>query len=177
MTSVAEAAVDWEALALDCHRFAYMARAAELQQEAIARLDEFDVVLEDGRRDAQTRGNGDKANMWLSLQSMLHSVRSELQMFVALKADQPGVAWDHLVSAQNTAAGALMAHHGAASFAAYSERLLAHEANLFPPQLFLSPAMTVAHSECSICTTAYGDCIHVAGRAYNGEHCAGSSQK
>ena len=65
-----------------------------------------------------------------------------------------------------------MAHSGAETFATYSERLFVHERNLFPPQLFMSPAMTVAHSECSICASAYGECSHVAGRAYNGEFCA-----
>jgi hypothetical protein len=172
MFDIAAAAAEWEALATDCHRFAYMARAIELQQDAIHRLDGFASKLDDGRREAQAGDDADTANMWLSLRAMLHAVRSELQMFVALKEDRTGDAWERLIVAQNNAAAALMAHRGARAFATYSERLFAHERNLFPPQMFLSPAMTVGYSECSICESPYGECVHVAGRAYNGEFCA-----
>jgi hypothetical protein len=172
MADIAAAAADWEALAIDCHRFSYMSRAIELQRDAIVRLDAFETVFDEGRREAQAAEHGDEANMWLSLQSMLHALRSELRMFVALKEDRADAAWGDLVSAQNAAAAALMAHRGAEGFPTYSEKLFVHEENLFPPQLFMSPAMTVAHSECSICSSAYGECVHVAGRAYNGEFCA-----
>jgi len=74
-------------------------------------------------------------------------------MFVALKEDRPAAAWEHLIAAQNAATGALRAHEGAEQFASYSEHLFVHEENLFPPQLFLSPAMTVGYSECFICST------------------------
>ena len=93
-------------------------------------------------------------------------------MFVALKEDRAAEAWAHLVVAQNAAHGALMAHQGAVSAEQHLAQLHAHEDNLFPPQMFLSPAMVVAHSHCSICGSPYGECIHVAGRAYAGEFCA-----
>jgi hypothetical protein len=177
MPDIASAAAEWEALANDCQRFAYMTRAIELQRDAITRLDAFETELDKGRRAAQAANHGGQANKWLSLQSMLHALRSEVKMFVALKEDRPNAAWDHLVAAQNAAAGALMAHRGAERFSTYGERLFVHEENLFPPQLFMSPGMTVGYSECSICSSAYGECVHVAGRAYDGEFARASSRK
>jgi hypothetical protein len=163
MADIAAVAADWEALAGDCLRFCYMARAIEQQRAAIERLDSFEAVLLDGRRRAQSAGDGDKANMWLSMHTMLEALRFELQMFVELKEDRPDAAWDHLIAAPGAAAAALRAHSGAEGFATYSEHLFVHEENLFPPQVFMSPAMTVAHSECSICSSPYGECVHVAG--------------
>jgi|SRR5215204_825106 len=93
-------------------------------------------------------------------------------MFVALKEDRSGEAWDHLVASQNAATAALRAHDAMRDLEAYPEKLLLHEGNLFPPQLFLSPAMTVGFSECSICNEPYGDRGHIAGKAYMGEFCA-----
>lgn len=149
-----------------------MARAIELQRDAIERLSTFEKVLVEHKRDAQTRAAEGEANQLLALTTMLNVLRSELAMFVALMEDRAGAAWDHLVVAQNDVGAAVRAHPGASGFEPYSERLLLHERNLFPPQLFLSPGMTVGYSECSICSSPYGECVHVAGRAYMGEFCA-----
>jgi hypothetical protein len=170
MAEIAEAVATWGRLADECQRYRYMARAIELQQDAIAKLDAFEAIVDAGRQDARACGRDDDANACLSLQSVVHALASELRMFVALKEDRTGDAWDHLVAAQNAAHGALMAH-GAVAAERHLLQLLAHEENLFPPQIFLSLGMVVAHSQCSICESRYGECTHVAGRAYAGEFC------
>lgn len=171
MAEIAEAVAKWGELADEFQRYRYMARAIELQQDAVAKLDAFEAIVDLGRQDARACGRDDDANAWLSLQSVVHALASELRMFVALKEDRTGDAWDHLVAAQNAAHGALMAHGGAVAADRHLLQLLAHEENLFPPQVFLSPGMVVAHSHCSICESRYGECTHVAGRAYAGEFC------
>ncbi len=169
---ISELARDWEDLVTECLKLAYVARAIELQQGAIERLDEFAKLLKARKRETQQAGDEDEANLLLASLCVLQTVRSELAMFVALKKDCADDAWDHLVSAQNAASAALAAHHRMrGEFEEYSERLYTHEQNLFPPQIFVSPAMTVGCSVCSICEAAYGECHHVAGLPYMGEFC------
>ena len=64
-----------------------------------------------------------------------------------------------------------MAHHGAVSAEQHLAQLHAHEDNLFPPQMFLSPAMGCRAQSLLHLREPYGECIQVAGRAYAGEFC------
>jgi hypothetical protein len=165
---------EWEALLQDCRRFAYMARAIELQRNAVDRLMEFAESLLERKHDAQTRRAEDEANLLLGMLTMLNAVRSELLMFIALKEDRTAEAWDHLVVAQNDVGAAIRAAPQLASTERYVDMLLVHEQNLFPRQVFISPRMVVGRSQCTVCGSAYGECVHVAGRAYMGEFCARS---
>ena len=166
-----EVSEDWNEVWNTSRRLAYMSRDIELQREAIERLEGFEDRLLRLKRRAQEEQNEDGANYLLAVSTMIRALRSELSMFVALKEDRPGEAWNHLIDSQNAAAAALRAHEVVSDLEEYAERLLLHEGNLFPPQLFLSPTMTVGYSECSICSTPYGDCGHIAGKAYMGEFC------
>jgi hypothetical protein len=162
---------EWEALLQDCRRFAYMARAIEFQRDAVDRLAAFAEALLERKRDAQTRQAEDEANLLLGILTMLNAVRSELLMFIALKEDRTSEAWDHLVVAQNDVGAAVRAAPQLASAERYVDVLLVHEQNLFPRQVFLSPSMLIGRSQCTICGSPYGECVHVAGRAYMGEFC------
>lgn len=153
-------------------RFAYMSRAEELQHEAAEALCVNGQEVEARLHEAQERVDEDEANMLLALGLVLRCLESELRMFISLKEEQPGQAWDQLISAQNTLSSALRIRPEIEGMDHYVDHLALHEENLFPPQHFLSPAMTVGYSECSICASAYGECKHVAGRAYMGELCA-----
>jgi len=162
---------EFEAGLKDCQRFAFMACGKEFQVGAVAGLAQLAQRADTLKRSAQDREDEDNANALLALQTMALALRSELEMFIALKEERAGEAWDHLVSAQNRARAALRAHSIADPFEPYSERLHAMEEILFPPQLFLSPGIVVGHSECSLCREEYGECGHIAGRAYMGEFC------
>ena len=162
---------EWETLLQDCRRFAYMARAVEFQRDAVDRLAAFAEALLERKRDAQTRQAEDEANLLLGMLTMLNAVRSELLMFIALKEDRTSEAWDHLVVAQNDVGAAIRAASRLASAERYVDVLLVHEQNLFPRQVFMSPSMLIGRSQCTVCGSPYGECVHVAGRAYMGEFC------
>jgi hypothetical protein len=162
---------EWEALLRDCRRFAYMARAIEFQRHAADRLTAFAQTLLERKRDAQTRRSEEEANLLLGMLTMLNAIRSELLMFIALKEDRTAEAWDHLVVAQNDVGAAIRAAPRLASAERYVDVLLVHEQNLFPRQVFISPGMVIGRSQCTVCGCPYGECVHVAGRAFMGEFC------
>ena len=152
-------------------RFCFMSRGKEFQQEACEKLSllrQDAVIL---KAEMVSQADEDSANAMLSFEGIVDSVISELKMWIALKEDDPHVAWDCLVDAQGAIRAALWAHPVAQSFAAYPHHLQLLKFVLFPPQLFLSSRLVVASSECSICGGEYGECDHVKGRAYMGRMC------
>ena len=69
-----------------------------------------------------------------------------------------------------SAAGA--AYPVASHLGGYIKRLDAIETIIFPPQRFCSSVMIAKGAKCSICEGEYGECEHVAGKAYMGMFCA-----
>jgi hypothetical protein len=158
-------------VAKECQKFCFMSRAKELQaeaREALISLEEEARVL---KEEMIAREDEDSANAALSLEAMMRALANELGMWIALKEDKPGLAWDELISAQNTAGMAMRAHHIADNLGGYVERLHAMEKLLFPPQVFFSPGMVIDRSECSICGKEYSECDHIKGKAYMGKMC------
>ena len=92
-------------------------------------------------------------------------------MWLALKDDDPALAWNYLVDAQTAVESAMQAHALANDMENYVERLAILEKVLFPPQLFFSPGMIIREARCSICNEEYGECDHVQGRPYMGQMC------
>lgn len=154
-----------------CQRFCFMSRAKELQLEKIEIIKIFKKEASELKQEAIADGDEDSANAMLSFEEILNALSEELKMWVALKDDDANSAWDHLINAQVAIRGALQAHTLADHLEGYSARLHALELLLFPPMKFLSTGMIIENSECSICGEEYGECNHVKGRAYMGEHC------
>lgn len=158
--------------ARECQPFALMCRSSRLQQEHADKLKAARANATKAKEAAIKAMVEDEANELLAYEFMLDALRNELEMYVALKRDDPGTAWTHLVNAQMAASHAVQVHAVAAHLEqAYIPRLHVAEQLLFPKQMFMSVGMIVEHAECSICGAVYGECDHLKGKPYMGRMC------
>jgi len=160
-----------EAVLNDVARLCYLVRDATLQREAADRLADFASAIECAKNAAT---DGGEANLLLGLCCLLSAVRHELLLYAAIKEDRAEESWNHLVSAQDSARGAGIAHDALRTrqLEGYHQKLYALERLLFPTQMFSSIGGTVKTSKCSLCRTESGSCGHIAGRAYDGHFCS-----
>jgi hypothetical protein len=107
----------------------------------------------------------------LSYEEMTKALIYELQMWIALKDDDPEAAWDLLVDAQMAIITAMQAHTIADHLEGYAVHLSALEEHMFPNHGFSSIGAIVWKSECSICGQEYGECDHLKGKPYMGKIC------
>ena len=155
----------------ECQRFCYITRAREFQLEARERLEALKVESIKLKKNAIAHEDEDSANAMLSFEEMINALINELNMWIVLKDDNPNLAWGYLVNAQGSAQAAMQTHNVASHLKDYVEHLHAVEVHLFPPQMFLSPAMVIKQEVCSICGQEYGECPHIKGKAYMGKFC------
>jgi len=115
----------------------------------------------------------DSANLILSLEHIVLGTIEEFSMWIHLKNDDPNTAWDNFINAQNHATTAIQAHQIAEQFEIenYIARLYALERVIFPPQVFVSAAMIIGKTTCSICGKDSDECEHLPGKPYMGEIC------
>ena len=158
-------------IATDCQKFCFMTRAKELQEEACNRLDELYNEAHALKLDLIYQKDEDAANVMLSFENTITALRDELKMWIALKEDDPGSAWDYLVNAQREARTALQVHTVGEHLIGYIQHLDILEHALFPSQMFMSVGIIVTEAICSICGEEYGECDHIKGKAYMGEQC------
>jgi hypothetical protein len=147
--------VEFERAMSEASKLCYMTREKELQEEACVFLNDLRGQARHIKAGAIRAEDEDSANRALALEKMLSSIISELTMWVALKQDRTGAAWNSLVDSQMAAHDALLAHHVASQFENCSARLATLESILFPPLTFMSTAMTAKVCECSICGSNY----------------------
>lgn len=152
--------------------FAVLVRASEFQEQSIAKLEELTAECSKAKEKAIAEQSEDVANAYLAFEFMATALAEEFRFYLALKADDPDSAWDHLVNAQSSSAAAMKSHAVASHLEGYIHRLHALERLLFPQPTFFSTGFIVRESECSICGTEYGECNHVKGRPYMGNLCA-----
>ena len=159
----------------ECATWLFLTRDKESQQQALRDMGQLRQRASALKQEAIAEQNEDSANVLLSLEQLTDACTSELRMWIALKADEPNRAWDHLVDAQGATRHAVAAHEIAfrLNAEAYARKLDVIERLVFPPQVFLSPYFVTESTECSICGGEYGECDHVAGRPYMGEMCHG----
>lgn len=155
----------------DCRRFCFMSRAREFQLEKCNILQSFKETASSLKENAISENDEDSANAALSLEDTIDSTINELKMWIALKDDNPNLAWQYLIQAEAALRQATQAHPIASYLEKEALRLDQLEKLLFQPMVFLSPGMIIKDSECSICGERYGECSHIRGRAYMGEHC------
>ena len=113
----------------------------------------------------------ESANCFLAMEFTAHAFVGEFKLYLALKDDQPDLAWDHLIDAQCLAAKAMKAHQIADQLKEYVTHLRDLETILFPEPTFLSAGLIIERSECNICGQEYGECTHIIGRPYLGKLC------
>ena len=166
---------EFTALAEGAQRLCYAARAPELQESAVTKIDALLDRLARHKEQCSAEGLEAAANMVLSMELSLATVRSELLMWLRLKREQPEGAWDSLVSAQGSLASAIglrrQLGYDTRNLENRHQRLLSIERVVFPPQVFTSVGGIVSHRECSICESDYDECEHLVGHAYGGELC------
>ncbi len=162
---------DFNAAVKGAEVFLCIARDSGLQREACAELEELleQVALEKAK--AISEANEDYANLLLGCEFVSEALAAELQMWLALKSDDPDKAWDQLISAQYLSTLAARAHDRFRHLERHRLRLEAIERLVFPPQVFFSTGMQIRSLECSICGREYEDCEHLAGKPYMGELC------
>ena len=155
----------------ECEIYISIARAHELQIEAINRLEIMQNEIEEEKNSAIARDEDDYANLLLGCSCVATALSAELKMWVLLKREQPEEAWDQLVAAQMASVDAVRAHEGFEHLEHHNKRLEAIEHLVFPPQVFISSGMIVRKQECSICGEEYEDCPHLVSKPYMGQFC------
>src|SRR5260370_4050554 len=153
-------------------KFCFVTRAKEFQLQARDMLKNLAKNTATLKKKAITAAYEDAANLLLSYEETTNAIINELNMWIALKEDNPDAAWDYLVNAETAAISAMKAHVSASHLDAYLEHLDALEHHMFPKQMFFSPGMIIKDARCSICGQEYGECDHLAGKPYMGELCA-----
>ncbi len=167
----------FNAAASELQTMAFLPRALELQREAVTSANAFLDDLAAAKQSAVASGNEDVANSLLSMELAIATVRSQIEMCIALKEDRGEAAWDHLVSAQVSCRNAAKVREqiegdgAAAGLWNLLHALLGWERIVFPPQAFMSVGGIATERECSVCALPYDDCSHVKGRAYGGQLC------
>ena len=156
----------------ECQKFCYMSRAKEYQVQAREKLKALETKAIKLKQKAITTKFEDAANALLCFEKMTSAIINELDMWIALKDDEPGAAWDFLVNAQMAIISAMQAHSIASNLDSYAEHLSLLEHLLFPAQMFFSPGLIIREARCSICGQEYGECDHAVGKPYMGEICS-----
>ena len=155
----------------EAQKFCYITRAKEFQLQAHDNLKNLTAIITTLKKKAITAVYEDAANLLLSYEEIACAYINELSMWIALKEEQFGAAWDFLVNAQSAAISAMQAHASASDLDTYLDRLEGLEYLLFPPQMFFSPGMIIREARCSLCGEEYGECDHLAGKPYMSELC------
>lgn len=162
---------DFNAEVREAEVFLCITRDSGLQRDACESLAGLRKRVASEKAQAIDRKDEDYANLLLGCEFIVNTLTSELQMWLALKDEEPDQAWDHLISAQSASALAMRVHDGFRHLEQRIRRLEAIERLVFPPQVFVSTGTVINILECSICGQEYEDCDHLAGRPYMGELC------
>ena len=152
--------------------FAIFVRGKEFQEGSIKTLEKLLSECTAHKDRAISEQTEDDANAYLAFEFMAKSLIEEFRFYLALKRDDPGAAWDHLINAQLAAAKAMKSHSEASHLEGYICRLHDLEHLLFPKPVFFSGTFIVRESECSICGAEFGECNHIRGYPYMGRLCA-----
>lgn len=151
--------------------FLCAARSSRLQLEQCFALDMHLKNATDLKLEAIRREEEDYSNLFLGFECVIGALRSELLMWILLKQDSPGKAWDQLVAAQIGCLHAIRAHRGFSKCESRLPYFKGIESTLFPPQVFVSAAFVSDRIDCSICGERYSKCTHLSGKPYMGRFC------
>lgn len=151
-------------------RHAYFCCGIELQREHIQNLESLSVRFNSLRDDFVEQSDEPRANAAFRVQKLALGTKNFLEMWVQLKEDHHGKAWDCLIDAQSDFKIAQRIQLDSVTQCLLLH-LLAVEQTIFPPQTFFSSAFTYPEAFCSICDQLCGECGHVLGRIYMGQIC------
>jgi hypothetical protein len=90
--------------------FLCITRDRDLQEQACAEIEAVRPTVAEEKEKAICQGNEDYANLLLGCECAAGALLAEIQMWIALKSEEPDKAWDELVAAQMATAGAVRAH-------------------------------------------------------------------
>ncbi len=155
----------------ESQRCCFISRAKELQIEQRERLKAFAFQASELKKETITTNDEDSANAMLSFELMVEAATEEVEMWIAMRDEWWDMAWDHLMNAQSSAQVAIRVHLVGEHVRNYVQALHLIEQLVFPPQTFLSSGLIIERTECSICGQTYGECDHLAGKAYMGQIC------
>ena len=155
----------------ECERFLFVTRCSDLQRRALDAINQNLEDLSKVKVRAIEKGDEVYANVLLGMECVTVAIASELRMYLALKAEDPDAAWNHLVDAQNALAAACRVDEGFKHCRIRWEKLRAFEKVVFPFQVFMSVGTIVKKLVCSICGGDYDQCQHLAGLPYMGKLC------
>ena len=80
----------------DAERFSYITRASELQRDTCGKLTNLLTECKQQKAAAVTTGDEDFANLLLGFECAVRSLRSEIEMWLLLKEENPmkhGISW------------------------------------------------------------------------------------
>lgn len=156
----------------DSLKYAYLVRAAELQQERVKVLIKLKNRIKGFKNGAVKAQDERAANALFHLQSGLNAYASELRMFIALKNEDLYDAWDLLIDAQEYVSYALRAGEIDVGIDNLKERLTLEENLIFPgyPR-YNSYEAVIKGGICTICNSPFIECDHMEELVYWGKLC------
>jgi len=157
---------------LEAKKFCYFVRGVEFQKDALDDLDKFCCEVINLQAQVINAEDEENANTLLACILVLKAICFELKMWIALKEENPNLAWDSLINAQSRMTAAIKAHKIATQCEFFLNNLHTLEYFLFPPQIFNSAGYIIHKSECSICKADYEQCEHIMGKPYMGKLCS-----
>lgn len=155
----------------DCQRFCFIVRAIEFQKESVDRLEGLKSQIAEIKKNMVEIKDEEAANCCLSLEDITEAIIHELKMWIDIKEDKMGDAWDELINAEMSADAAISAYTTLNNITDYLQNLSVLEGILFPKIIFVSPGMIINSSRCNICGSEYGGCDHLKGLPYMGQLC------
>ena len=103
--------------------FAIFVRGKEFQEASIKTLEELFGECTTHKNCAIAEQIEDDANAYLAFEFMAKALIEEFRFYLALKRDDPGAAWDHLINAQYAATNAMKSHSVASHLDGYNDRI------------------------------------------------------
>ena len=120
-------------------RYLWFTRGVEFQKQAICELQALSKKTKSMKKTTIIKKDEKAANMLLSMDSLVTATINELQMYVYLKEDNMGKAWESLVNAQSALRCACQADDTILkNIESYVQKLNLIEHAFFPQQMFNS---------------------------------------
>ena len=147
-------------------------RDLSLQKEMINKLKEHVIVFKNFKWQANHNKQEKNANYFFGCHNYLNAIKSCIESIVALKENNPHVAWDKLIDAEEYYSWASKIEEcllNEFSLDAFTKKM---EDVLFPHfKVFSSLGFKTTKGDCSVCLKKIDECEHIEGRIYSGIAC------
>lgn len=161
---------DFEKRSVELYQDVVPARSSARMQKASEDAWQLAQWVTGYKEDARQRKDEEVANMLLGAQCFASALASEIDMWIAIKANDPDRAWTCLIDMQEYLEISARAH-ATELVVEFAARAAQHEDTLFPPVVFMSSGCRYRPGICTICGAQFDQCPHEEDVIYVGRVC------